>query len=159
MLMSDKTYTIPPQALAEISARLRKQVRILSWALPLAALVVVIVLGVFRVMSFKILFILYPLFLVVLIVWLSIYLRVQEESWATVNFTLSVDGITRAEAGRRKITVRRDKIVAIHDLPDGPLVIQYRQGSRQRSVAVPTQLDGFEEIRAQVLTWIPEEAT
>lgn len=150
--MSEQVFQIPEDALQAINDDLLTQIRALSWGLPAITAIIGIGIGVLGFLSWRVIIITYIMVFVIQVLLMANYLRIQEESWESLRIILSDDGIRREEAGRKAIAISRDEIMTVHDLDDGPLVIEYDGG--RRMLGVPRELDGFEAIRGTVLGWV-----
>jgi hypothetical protein len=80
-------------------------------------------------------------------------LRRQLAMWRSFRVLLSEDTITRYIAGFDDLTLHRDEISAIRELPGHGLAIVTRNHHRQ--IFVPEKLDGFGEVSATLSSWMP----
>jgi len=149
--MRERIFRVTEQALDQITAQLQRQVRLLSYVLPGAGLLVMLGVGLARLIRWPVLLVLYPVFLIGMLIWLRLYLRVQQESWSSLRILLGDDQVTRHEAGRRDVVIRRDEMAGLVDIEDGPIVIQYKGG--RKTLAIPREIEGFALIRARLIEW------
>lgn len=151
----ERTYQIDPQALERIKAALQGQVRVLSYLLPAAAALIGIALGLLGLIKWLAIGFSFALLLLLQLLLLHNYLRIQEESWQSLRIIVGPEGLRREEAGRIPVALRPEEIERLIDVEDGPLVIHYKGG--RRTLAVPRELESFHLVRAQLLAWLQQE--
>jgi hypothetical protein len=94
-----------------------------------------------------------PLFAVLILFVLRRGIKLQREAWASYRLTIDQDTITRQQARLPDLTLRRDQITRIEELPGSGLLI--RTTEPRIYISVPLGLTGYADIQAHLASWQP----
>jgi hypothetical protein len=76
----------------------------------------------------------------------------QRENWLAYELVVGEDFVIRRMPGLSEMKIRRDEVTAIRQNAQG---LSLETSSRQQTLGVPSTLEEFEEVRAQLSEWMP----
>jgi hypothetical protein len=147
------TYTLAPGGFAARKKRLIIQCLIIYTIAVLAGLYLVLRNDLASPTALITLAINIPLFAVLILVVLRRGIKLQREAWASYRLTIDQDSITRQQAQLPDLTLRRDQITRIEELPSSGLLI--RTAEPRISISVPLGLTGYADVQAHLTSWQP----
>lgn len=144
-------FRLRAEAMAAVAARMNRRFALTAAAA--FALLVAIALGVMprdehgpRTLVFGLL-----LLLGLVVLTYRRRLRRFRARWDSFEIALEPEAVVRSVEGLPPVRVARAEVTAVEDLPAGVVV----RGPAGRAVAVPRELERYDEVRAALVTWRP----
>ena len=143
-----KTYRLSSEAIKKFSRRI-------LWTIP------IVIGGLFVSMIFiaKIrldwFLVVIPLFFGLILFSVIFYFsrKQQREFWGAYALVLKDDSLLQKQEGMADIEISRGEITSLGKGPGGILIV--KTASRYKKIAIPKELDGFEELKTILEQWRP----
>ncbi|MDH3943597.1 MAG: hypothetical protein OEV06_05845 [Anaerolineae bacterium] len=129
--------------------------RNLRWAMvTINILFGILMIGIifnFQVLDNIILFILSPIYLLILIIGTQRYFRKYEETWTTIEIEVGEDYIESSQKHKQSIRIHRDEISHLSSKKG----ITVHTTNVFKSIHIPEKLGRFEEVKDAIGDWAP----